>query len=62
MTEERLAEIRRDVRERIAYEIQEDIDGGESLMKEVFETLKNDAEMAACISEMQRIVAWLKGS
>ncbi len=61
------ADIRRMVRDQIAEAIEHDIDGGETLMKEVYERLpgKTDEEyrasMTACRDEMRIIVAWLRG-
>lgn len=58
--------IRAMVRKQIADAIADDLEGGESLMKEVYENLpgKTDAEykvsMSICKDEMRSIITWLR--
>lgn len=60
------AAIRAMVRRQIASAIEDDLHGGESLMKEVYENLpgQTDAEyeasMQECKAEMRIIIAWLR--
>ncbi len=53
--------VRRMVREQIAGAIEADLQGDESLMKEVFEQTRTKADRYECEVEMRRIVAWLQG-
>jgi len=53
-------EIRKAVRKQLAYHIQEDADGGEYLMKEVWEELADAREMEVATRELEEIAIFLR--
>jgi hypothetical protein len=59
MKVERLNEIKKLVRKQISDAIQDDIDGDETIMKEVWEVLDDDDEYAVAHAEMSRIIEML---
>jgi hypothetical protein len=57
----RKSEIEEMVRKQVGNAIRDDLDGGEMLMKEVWERLKNYEEEQIAHAEMRRILALLEG-
>jgi len=53
-------DLKKMVRRAIAYHVKEDLDGGELLMKEVYEQMETDADHAAAKAELRRILKWLE--
>ncbi len=60
MTESRARAIRKMVRKQIIEAIQNDLDGDETLMKEVFEAMYDDLEQEVCYDEMRGVIETLK--
>ncbi len=60
MSAKRERHLRKLACEQIANAIQCDLDGDESLMKEVFEEVNDDDEMAIVNGEMRAAIAWLR--
>jgi len=56
----KIEQINKLVRNQIIYHIQEDLNGGEGLMKEVWEALETDADFGAAHTEMKRIIEAIK--
>lgn len=53
------AQVRKLVRKQISRAIKDDLEGGETLMKEVYERMDTGQNMEVCYDEMRRIVGWL---
>lgn len=62
MTKKRESQIRQAVREQIAGALQDDLDGGESIMKEVWEDCADDDEDAAAKDELAKIIRIVRAS
>lgn len=60
MDKKRKDEIRTDVRSAIIYNIKEDLDGGELLMKSVWENCEGDVEYDVVKRELKAIIAAIK--
>lgn len=56
MTKERESEIRKAVHHQIAGALQDDLDGGESIMKEVWEDCADEDEDAIAKDELAKII------
>lgn len=60
MTEQRRTEIGRLVRRQVIDRLKEDLDGGEDIMKEVWEEMASDEEERRAKQELRAIIAAIK--
>ncbi len=54
------SEVRRRVREQVASALQQDLEGGEAIMKEVWEEIEGDEQEDLANAELRSIIRWLR--